>query len=604
MNPKHSLGVGRGLVLRSKTFRRLSRRVHALVLYVLRGLAMKRSVVSPSLLAAFVLGLAIWLNVSSLTAVAFAQEPQEVQSKPAALVEAMPTLRTPKVIEQSESQLRSTPTFVKPFMPTMDPARFDAEKAAANLQAQVELQVVEALEPKPLSPPTLRAINFAGINQTVAGGSPPDTHGAVGLSHFVQVVNFRVVVYDKTGTGTPLSNRSLQNFFGSTERLFDPRVVFDRIWNRWVIVATRQSTAAADPNQFYFLAVSRTSDPTGDYFIYRIGFRAGAVNDGDWWDFPQLGMDQDAVIVTGNIFDGPVLPPPAPSPRFKFAAMTPFAKAAIYNGLGVVYPVFTDLRGTLAPPIVLDNNNRAFLVAAADGRSLHLYRGENLSTSVNAILTLQSAVNVTDYDLPADARQCNTTELLDTADYRFVNASTQVGDSLWNVHTVRRAGAFSAKPVFYEIDTEGAGRNSIKQTGRLSGVGPLDVCPSFDFNASIAVNDFSEVFVTWSSTRPRALFGLCNCVNAQVRFSGRQPSDAPGVIPSGSALQTSNTALTAGSEHATDPNVQRWGDYSAVTLDPEATAACLPGRRAWLVNEEVVNANTWGSRIGRIGFCE
>jgi hypothetical protein len=47
-----------------------------------------------------------------------------------------------------------------------------------------------------------------------------------------------------------------------------------------------------------------------------------------------------------------------------------------------------------------------------------------------------------------------------------------------------------------------------------------------------------------------------------------------------------------------DPGLgaQRWGDYSAVTLDPSNQAT------AWLVNEKINSSSIWGSRIITIGF--
>lgn len=566
-----------------------------------------------SVLAASLVALSLGFNANDVSHVVFAQEAEEVAIK--AIMEGEPaTLRTPEDMEQAEAEQGSMPKFTKPFMPTMDPVEYAREKAAANLEAAKVLKAeeVEEMEPPPPeheSPPTLRGINFPGINQTAAAdigpNRAPDTHGAVGPSDFVEVVNSRVVVYDKTGTQR--SSRALRAFFGASERLFDPRVVFDRLWNRWVIVATRESTAATDPNQFYFLAASATADPTGAYFIYRIGFGRGrGIDNGDWLDYPQLGLQQDAVIVTGNIVDrplpGPPPAPPMPAPRVKFAAMTSFPKGTLYNGLELIYPVFTRLSGTLAPPIVLDNNKDAYLVAASNGRGLHLYRGEDLSNGAEASLTLQAVVDVPDYTVPPSAPQCGTNQVLDTLDGRFVNASTQVGNSLWNVHTI----AFGfARPRFYEIGTEGTGRNTVKRTGTLAArtLGPFFFQLSFDFNASIAVNDFGEAFVTWNSTQPQIpLLGI-NCRNADVRFSGFQPTDAVGVITPGSVVFTSTAALT-GNLATGSMTLQRWGDYSAVTLDPEASGSCQAGRRAWLVNETIVNANTWGSRIARIGFCD
>jgi hypothetical protein len=366
-------------------------------------------------------------------------------------------------------------------------------------------------------------------------------------------------------------------------------VVYDQVWNRWVLVATRRSTSATDTVRRFFLAASTSGNPCGPYFVYSsVGFGGGPFNNGDWWDFPGLGMDQDAVLVTGNIFDTPTGP-------FKFAALMPIAKAPIYNGLGFSVPVFTGLVGTLQPPIVFDQNKDAYLLAASNNTHLHLYRGENLSNAFEATLVLQALVDVPDYGLPPNAPQLGTAQLLDTGDRRFVNASTQVGDSLWNVHTINVAGF--ATPRFYELDTEGAGANTVKQQGIF-----FESSTSHDFNASIAANSTREAFVTWNATDV-AHANVALRHNARVRFSGRQPADAVGVIGAGFALFTSPTALT-GNPSAT-AGVQRWGDYSAVSLDPSlgVTAGCGANRRAWIVNEKINAAAVWGSRIGRIGFC-
>ncbi|MCF6157017.1 MAG: hypothetical protein E3K32_00270 [wastewater metagenome] len=517
------------------------------------------------------------------------EEAREKFIKPATIIEVGPAKkRTQEEIIQGEIALAPLPAegVMIPFMPTMDPSEYAAEKAAAGQRAdeapspELEPQV----PPEPQAPPKLKGINFDGINQKASGVFPPDTHGAVGPLHFVEVVNAQAVVFDRRGV--QLSRFSLGALFGTTDPVFDPRVVFDQTWNRWVIVATRMSESPTDVVQRFFLAITQTPDPTGDYFVYFISFFNGPFDEGDWWDFPQLGMNQDALIITGNIFD-------APSGDFKGAAMMPVAKARVYNGLDFSAPIFANLDGTLAPPIVLDQNKDAYLVAASNFTHLTLYRGENLSSAFEATLVLQSQINVPDYAIPPDALQLDTFQKLDTSDRRFVNASTQIGDSLWNVHTIN-FNRF-ARPKFYEIDTEDPGANTIKQQGFFS-----ESRTSYDFNASIAANELGEVFVTWSTTDVRnSNVNLRH--NARIRFSGRQASDPLGVIPRGSVLFTSTMALTGNTGAIL--GVQRWGDYSAVSLDPLAISSDNgKNRHAWIVNEKIDTPDTWGSRIGRIGF--
>lgn len=430
----------------------------------------------------------------------------------------------------------------------------------------------------PLAPPGIVSSNFNGVSQGVAcpGCAPPDPHGAAGLSHFVQVTNSHVDIY--TIAGVLVKSVTLNAFFGEADFLFDPRVVYDPIWNRWIIVATRRANSAADPVRKFRLAVSTTSNPTGSFFSYTVPFNIGIIQNGDFWDYPQLGFDQDAVVVTGNVFSS--------SSTYRTTAMVPLAKARLYNGLGTAAPLFTGLPATLAPPIVQDQNANAYFVAANNGAQLHLYRGTNLSNPANATLVLQALVAVSAYSAPPAAVQPGTAVKLDASDRRFVNASSQVGDSLWNVHAIPLGGF--ATPKFYQIDTEGAGANSIKQQGFFFAAGA-----SHDWNASIAANAAGEAFVTWSSTNP----GIG--VNAQVRVSGRQPTDPLGVIGAGVVLFQSPGFYTMGLGAGT----ARWGDYSAVSLRPNAAGACAANRRAWATNQKNDGVFTWGTRIGQFGFC-
>jgi hypothetical protein len=149
-----------------------------------------------------------------------------------------------------------------------------------------------------------------------------------------------------------------------------------------------------------------------------------------------------------------------------------------------------------------------------------------------------------------------------------------VGNRLFQVHTVA-VGAF-ATPDWLEFDTA---TNTVTQRGQFFGS-----IVSQDFNPSIAANDAGDVYVTWSMTEPGSRLG--GGTNAQVRFSGRRDGDAPGMIGPGTALFTSPSFY----------NLGRWGDYSAVTVDPQDPD------RAWIVNERIVSPTMWSTRIGRIGF--
>jgi len=504
--------------------------------------------------------------------------------KPSAIVQVgAAQLRTPEDMEKAEAILGPVIVQDIPFMPTMDPEDYILAKAKAEANVDAEnggrIDSAKSEDIISLAPPTLKTVNRDGNNQVSGGGAyPPDTHGAAGHTQYVQIVNCRVSVYTKTGTF--VKSTALNAFFGSTEFVFDPTVVYDSTWKRWVMLASRRSASATDTVRRFFLAVSTTQDAAGSYWIYQPGFGGGPFNDGDWFDYPKLGMNQDAVLITSNVFD-------TPAGGYKFAVMLPIAKARVYNGLGFGVPIFTGLLGTLVPPIVLDQNKDAYFVAANNHTHLHLYRGNNLSNAYEATLVLQSAIDVTDYAAPPNAPQVGTAQKLDTLDGRFETASTQYSDSLWNVHTIYMTPGY-ATPKFYQIDIEGTGANTIKQQGVF-----YEGSYSHDFNASITANTSGYAFVTWNSTdavNPTT----ASRHNARIRYSGRASGDAAGFISAGYSLVTSSTYLS-GNPSSTS-GVQRWGDYSYVSLDPSSFYY------AWISNEKINYTNQWGSQIARIGF--
>lgn len=458
-----------------------------------------------------------------------------------------------------------------PFRPTMDEWEYQGAKAQANAEAgafgplgptressTLDLNSVDQLGP---AIPTGPTCNGAFRTDTLR---PPDTHGAAGLSQYVEIVNTRLQIFNRFTCATQ-ANVSLNSFFatvpGQPGILFDPRVIYDHIWNRWVMTAEGRPLNATQ--QFHYINVSTSSNALGSYFRFRV--EVNFFNTSTFfWDYPQLGMDQDAIIITANIFN----------PGFVGAAMFAVAKARLYNGLGFGVPIHFPLPGTLAPPFVLDQNNNAFLVAAITnggpfGR-IAVLQLQNASNAFQQVLSGRPDVIVASYSVPPDARQPGTPLRLDTLDRRFVNASTQIGDRLYQVHTINSFGL--PTPRWYEIRTTNS---------TLVNFGEFFEGPSSnDFNASIAANESRDLFVTWTSTDPNFPFAH----QARMRVSGKRSFDAFIASPGFPMGPTSPTFYTG----------FRWGDYSAVTIDP------LDRRFAWAVNELVRSTSTWKSTFGRM----
>lgn len=500
------------------------------------------------------LSLAASIGCVALSSVGSSQAQQAIA--PTATLEVAPAT----IVEAQPNYVMELPLPPReiPFRPTMDRSEYDAAKARANFYGPGAAKpFTETFVP--LATPVIRATNFPAHIQSEPW-RPPDTHGAVGVTHFVQVTNSHIDMWRRQNTpGLPLAKSvTLATFFGYTTRLlFDPRVVYDPTWNRWIVTA--DAFPESGTVQRFFIAVSTTADPTGSFFIYNLNVTFFT---NDLFDFPQLGIDQDAVLFTANIFNGA---------SYHGADFFSVAKARLYNGLGFSVPVFTGLVGTLAPPIVRDQNSSTFLIAAPpSGTTFSKYTASN--TSKATTLTGPVSITVPSYSVPPSAAQPGTTKLLDTSDSRFVNASTQSGNDLWQTHAIALAGF--AAPKFYRLNTS---TDTVTQSGFYFASGTSD-----DFNASIAANDAGNCFVTWTSTD--AIGGN----NAQVRLSGKLSGDAG--IGAGPNAFTSPTFY-----HPSADNPERWGDYSAVTTDP------LNSANAWLVNE-IEGGTIWGSEITQFGF--
>jgi hypothetical protein len=174
-------------------------------------------------------------------------------------------------------------------------------------------------------------------------------------------------------------------------------------------------------------------------------------------------------------------------------------------------------------------------------------------------------IAVADYGYPPDASQPGTGYLLDTLDTRFRNASSQVGDNLWQVHNIYSDGRSACK--YYRIKPS---TNQVVQSGIFTASST-----SHDFNPSIIANAEQKAFVTWSSTDP------VNGLNVQQRVAVKDSSSA--LMSGGVSGYTSPTYLTW-----SDGNVARWGDVSSISLDRSTV---------WAVNNSVIRTGLWGTHV-------
>ncbi len=149
-----------------------------------------------------------------------------------------------------------------------------------------------------------------GINDHDSIWIPPDMVIAVGPSHVVEAVNAGFSVYTKFGTPvTPSPDGeaywTFSDFFDARKPagwegfMFDPRLLYDANRDRFVMLALGKDEV--NETSYFFLALSETSDPTGDWCTRRIDSNDTGGASPAWLDYAGLGVDQWGLYVTGNL---------------------------------------------------------------------------------------------------------------------------------------------------------------------------------------------------------------------------------------------------------------------------------------------------------------
>ena len=431
----------------------------------------------------------------------------------------------------------------------------------------------------PQAPGTALSLYFQtqSVNQNVGGTFPPDGDIATSQHFTVQANNLVLTMYN-LDTGVLAKQVSLNTFFGDgTSFIFDPRAIFDPIWQRWVILGDGcNPCSGTGTNGFFKLGVSVSSDPTAGFFIY--SFNVGTAN-GDFPDFPQMVMDLHSIIFTYNDFLG----------NGGFDARTfAVSKAYLYNGLGFGVPVFGGSGCTVAPPYVLDNGGPSYTLVACPGdNGVFLGPITNSGLSNVSVAHWQAKVPVPAYATPPCAPQFGVSYCLDTSDARFENRSAQIGDRIWNVHEI---AVGTATPRWYEFKTSNS-------TLVSNGVW-FSTLTSSDFHPSIVVNNVGatstsptgETFGTWMS------IDATNHVNIQLHAIGGSfdsaGSGAGIAVGPASSLPLTNQTF----------NGNRSGDYSYISLFPGSFGSCAANELA-ILEGEISLGTIWGTRIGIVKHC-
>jgi hypothetical protein len=390
--------------------------------------------------------------------------------------------------------------------------------------------------------------------------------GAAGPNSLIEVVNDRIALYSKTGSQIESADLDITSggnsgFFasvGTTLRSYDPWIIYDRYSARFIVLAPEQGSNAAN----FKIAISRTSDPADldttsgddnpDWYFYSISATQtfGSLS---WPDYPKFAVDANSIYITANYFH-------FSGGGFGGVEVTKLDKGPMLGGtLGTRTDVVASGASTLQPVQSIDR-------AAADPQ---LFVDETSSgvrvweMNSSGTLTLKTTLT-SSHSSVGGAPQSGTTTTLDTVSPRLINAVWR-DNSIWTADTVSVSSKGAAR--WYEITTSG-GSYSLNQTGTIdAGTGVWTFLPS------VAVDAADSMGITYTQSSSSQFPAMMT--------TGRLSGDTLDTTQSATVQKSSSTYYSSG----------RWGDYSAVSVDPS------DDHTFWAFNEYAVGHSTWGTWI-------
>jgi hypothetical protein len=562
---------------------------------------------------------------------------------------AAPAPKKTSVTKPAETGVSPTVSLPLRYLPTINqftPVQTelgDTERRLVGRQTQIpSLQdPIVKTAPAAAAMPSVGA-SFEGMNldQGCGGCLPPDTDGAVGPNHYVQMVNEALAVFNKT-TGNMISGPTLINQLWTTGECAshndgDPIVLYDQLADRWVI---SQFVASAAPYYAQCIAVSTTPDPAGSYYAYEFDQSTTVFH-----DYPKLAVWPDAYYMTSNEF-------PSGQETNSGAGEFAFERAKMLAGqsarfiwfdssnlaIGVAYipggqnP--TNLDGRVPPPAGAPNyivevdalpstpdptNTSAVLVMWKFHVDWNNPANSTLGTGSGTPIPVggglyTAAAGHPDFQVPIAnfvPAQCVYGEGPNCVPEKIVpgvNAATldTLGDRTMFRVTYRNFGDHESMVVHHTVVTAADAPGGATRTGlrwyevrnlsttptiyQQSTFAPLDPAnPLWRWMGSAAMDHVGDIAIGYSASGPSYY--------PSIHYAGRLSTDPLNDLTQGEAVMFAGTGIQGFP-------LNRWGDYSDLTVDPNDDCTFWYTQEYAPTNPipSLIDVN-WHTRIGSFKF--
>ena len=466
------------------------------------------------------------------------------------------------------------------LLPGIEPRKQPTSNSPTPL---LQIQSPTINMPSPLS-------NFKGLDYNTWGdGYPPDTVGDVGPNHSVQAVNISVGIFSKIGTLlTAFTFDDLWESSGSgtpcdSNNMGDPTVIYDPLADRWIVADFAWIDLQNGPYYECF-AASKTSNPvSGGWWLYAI--RTDDTSHPWLADYPKMGIWPDGIYMSANMYD--CLNTSCSSETYEGVRTWAFNRSQMESG-AVVQSVFMDVNSDYSS--LLPSNYRGNLPPSGTPNYFvsndYYYWGLDVwkfhvdwTNLANSTFNGPSLVTIASFTNPPSKIPQPEGDTLDSLGDRLMmqNQYRNIGgtESLWITHTTGSGGVTGIR--WYQLNITGS---SITSSPVQFGTYQPD--SNYRWMPSLAVDKAGNMAIGYSISS--------NSMYPSIRYAGRLANDALNTLAQG------ETTLIAGTGAQTG-GYGRWGDYSAMTVDP------VDDCTFWYTTEYYeTTGNNWQTRIGSFKF--
>lgn len=176
-------------------------------------------------------------------------------------------------------------------------------------------------------------VNRQFVGNHLGKTAPPDNTMAVSDNGYIVSADNYTVDFYATCPDTLLRLNDHRAFYNDTTLSpFDPRVIYDRQNNRFVLIMLNGDSSHSNE---ILISFSKTEDPRGGWNHYKIQGDTAHLGKPYWCDYPHLAQNKDEIFITGNIFDN--------SNIFHTNIILQIAKKEGYLGTPLQTRIFADL---------------------------------------------------------------------------------------------------------------------------------------------------------------------------------------------------------------------------------------------------------------------